>query len=47
MNKQSKKEKSIKYQLIKFYFLDFVMFVIFISSFRFIIFVFYYSKIEP
>lgn len=42
-----KKGKSIMYQLIKTYFLDFVMFVIFISSFRFITFVFYYSKVEP
>ena len=47
MNKQSKKEKTIMYQLIKFSFFDFVMFVIFISSFRFITFVFYYSKVEP
>ena len=47
MNKQSKKEKTIMYQLIKFYFFDFVMFVIFISSFRFITVVFYYSKVEP
>lgn len=46
MNKQSKKEKSIMYQLIKFYFLDFAMFVIFISAFRFRTFVFYYSKVE-
>ena len=42
-----KKGKSIMYQLIKTYFLDFVMFVIFISSIRFITFVIYYSKVEP